>query len=159
MTEEVTYGARIAGGRCSWSDMMNGVDYQESPAGKLANIPGGRTKQAIMWALEKIDPDWFYEQLYQIGAQYARGEINSLEMERDIKIFLGIPVDEIDAEADVDFEMIIDDVIAENPKVVKDYRKNPNAINRLFGEVKKRTGGTYSSQVILDALRVRLENE
>lgn len=51
---------------------------------------------------------------------------------------------------------MIEQVIAENPKMVADYRKNPNALNALFGQVMRLSKGTANSQVVRELLTQRL---
>ncbi|MCA1668717.1 MAG: Asp-tRNA(Asn)/Glu-tRNA(Gln) amidotransferase subunit GatB [Thermomicrobia bacterium] len=51
---------------------------------------------------------------------------------------------------------MIERAIAENPKMVADYRKNPNALNALFGQVMRLSKGTANSQVVRDLLIQRL---
>lgn len=51
---------------------------------------------------------------------------------------------------------MIERAIAENPKMVADYRKNPNAINALFGQVMRLSKGTANSQVVRELLIQRL---
>ncbi len=51
---------------------------------------------------------------------------------------------------------MIERAIAENPKMVADYRKNPNAINALVGQVMKMSRGTANNQVVRELLIQRL---
>ena len=51
---------------------------------------------------------------------------------------------------------IVDQVIAENPRAVEDYRTNPNALNALVGRVMKMTRGTANNQVVREMLIQRL---
>jgi len=51
---------------------------------------------------------------------------------------------------------MIESVIADNPKVIADYRKNPNALNALFGQVMRLSKGTANGQVVRELLIQRL---
>ncbi|MGI8690734.1 MAG: Asp-tRNA(Asn)/Glu-tRNA(Gln) amidotransferase subunit GatB, partial [Thermomicrobiales bacterium] len=51
---------------------------------------------------------------------------------------------------------LIERAIADNPKVVADYRKNPNALNALVGQVMKMSRGTANNQIVRDLLIQRL---
>jgi aspartyl-tRNA(Asn)/glutamyl-tRNA(Gln) amidotransferase subunit B len=47
---------------------------------------------------------------------------------------------------------MIERAIADNPKMVADYRKNPNALNALVGQVMKLSRGTANNQVVRELL-------
>jgi len=51
---------------------------------------------------------------------------------------------------------LVDRAIAENPKAVGDYRKNPNAIGPLMGAVRQMSNGTANTQVVREMLIQRL---
>ncbi len=51
---------------------------------------------------------------------------------------------------------MIEQAITEHPKMVADYRTNPNAINALFGQVMRLSQKTANSQVVRDLLIQRL---
>jgi len=51
---------------------------------------------------------------------------------------------------------LIERAIADNPKMVADYRKNPNALNALVGQVMKASRGTANNQVVRESLIRRL---
>jgi len=51
---------------------------------------------------------------------------------------------------------MIERAVADNPKMVADYRKNPNAINALVGQVMKMSRGTANNQVVRALLIQRL---
>ncbi len=51
---------------------------------------------------------------------------------------------------------MIERAIADNPKMVADYRKNPNAINALVGQVMKMSRGTANNQVVRELMIQRL---
>ncbi len=51
---------------------------------------------------------------------------------------------------------MIERAIADNPKMVADYNKNPNALNALVGQVMKMSRGTANNQVVRELLIQRL---
>jgi len=51
---------------------------------------------------------------------------------------------------------LIERAITDNPKMVTDYRKNPNALNALVGQVMKASRGTANNQVVRESLIQRL---
>ncbi|MDQ2783479.1 MAG: Asp-tRNA(Asn)/Glu-tRNA(Gln) amidotransferase subunit GatB [Chloroflexota bacterium] len=51
---------------------------------------------------------------------------------------------------------LIERAIEDNPKMVADYRKNPNALNALVGQVMKMSRGTANNQVVRELLIQRL---
>ncbi|MBQ2486427.1 MAG: Asp-tRNA(Asn)/Glu-tRNA(Gln) amidotransferase subunit GatB, partial [Candidatus Methanomethylophilus sp.] len=53
---------------------------------------------------------------------------------------------------------IINGLLDENPQVVKDYRKNEKAANRIIGSVMKQTGGAYSSSDVVSATKRLIES-
>ncbi len=53
---------------------------------------------------------------------------------------------------------VVDQVIAENPKLVESLAKNPNALNALLGQVMRATKGQANPHVVEKALRQRLSS-
>jgi aspartyl-tRNA(Asn)/glutamyl-tRNA(Gln) amidotransferase subunit B len=55
-----------------------------------------------------------------------------------------------------EIEHLVERAIAENPKAVADYAKNPNALGALIGAVMRMSKGTANNQVVREALIRRL---
>ncbi|MEP7103762.1 MAG: Asp-tRNA(Asn)/Glu-tRNA(Gln) amidotransferase subunit GatB [Candidatus Dojkabacteria bacterium] len=53
-------------------------------------------------------------------------------------------------------EKIVDNVIANNPKIIEDMKKNPNAIKFLVGQVMKESKGKVNPKVAEEELRKKL---
>lgn len=53
-------------------------------------------------------------------------------------------------------EQLVDRAIAEHPKAVADYRKNPNALGALIGAVMRMSNGTANNQIVREMLIRRL---
>ena len=58
-----------------------------------------------------------------------------------------------------ELEGIVADVIAENPKLVSDYRKNPKALGALIGEVMKKTDKRADPKLTRDIFLDKLSQQ
>ncbi len=69
---------------------------------------------------------------------------------------LGLDVEDSSVKDRIGLNEAVEKAVEENPGIFEDYAKNERAANRLIGEVKKSTGGTFSSQEIVAAVKARL---
>lgn len=122
--------------------------------------------EAVKWVVGPVSSSWkameaagrSADGVPGIVGRFVSGEITDAECAAEIKASMTGQSAEAAAAANEDLGRIVSECLDEVPGVVDDYRRNEKAANRIIGMVMKRTGGTYSSADVLDAVRKGIES-
>ena len=121
---------------------------------------------AIKWVAGPVSASWKAmeaaertpEGIIGIIDGFVSGKITDTVCAAEIKAAMTGISAEAAAEAGGNLDKIVSECLDEVPGVIEDYAKNEKAANRVIGMVMKRTGGSYSSSEVLDAVKRGIES-
>ncbi|MCQ2086386.1 MAG: Asp-tRNA(Asn)/Glu-tRNA(Gln) amidotransferase subunit GatB [archaeon] len=94
------------------------------------------------------------EELKSIVIDLSKGNITDTECDLKLKMLMtGKESAEESSLVSANLDVLVENVVKENPTVLADCLKNEKAINRIIGIVMKRTNGRYSSSDIVSTTK------
>ena len=125
------------------------------------------TENAIKWVAGPVTAHWKAleargcgtDEVLAIIGRFASGEINDTECGIELKCAMTGESAENAQESSAGLEILINEYLDANPKVIEDYGKgNVKAANSVIGYVKKNTGSQYSSSEVVETAKKLIES-